>query len=100
MSLAVNFMEDNDNIVSNIKSSVSGQSILVIFDDPACPGLIISWVYKNQKLICTPSQHLHRLAILKMQVYWIANRGCQIANRGCWLAEMECLSSCQKQGFL
>ena len=33
MSLGVNFMEDNDNIVKNIKSSVSGQSILVIFDD-------------------------------------------------------------------
>ena len=33
MSLGVNFMEDNDNIVNNIKSSVSGQSILVIFDD-------------------------------------------------------------------
>ena len=26
-------MEDNDNIVDNIKSTVSGQPILVIFDD-------------------------------------------------------------------
>ena len=33
MSLGVNFMEDNDNIVDDIKSTVSGQSILVIFDD-------------------------------------------------------------------
>ena len=26
-------MEDNDNVVNNIKSSVSVQSILIIFDD-------------------------------------------------------------------
>ena len=26
-------MEDNDNVVNNIKSSVSGQSILVLNDD-------------------------------------------------------------------
>ena len=26
-------MEDNDNIVNTIKSSVSGQSILAVFDD-------------------------------------------------------------------
>ena len=32
-SLGVNFMEDNENIIQNIKSTVSGQSILVIFDD-------------------------------------------------------------------
>ena len=31
--MGVNFMEDNDNIVEEIKSTVSGQSILVIFDD-------------------------------------------------------------------
>merc|ERR1711954_320376 len=33
MSLGVNFMEDNDNVVNNIKSSVTGESMLVIFDD-------------------------------------------------------------------
>ena len=33
MSLGVNFMEDSDNIVNGIKSSVSGQPMLVIFDD-------------------------------------------------------------------
>merc|ERR1712081_32043 len=33
MSLGINFMEDNDNVVSNIKSSVTGESMLVIFDD-------------------------------------------------------------------
>ena len=32
-SLGVNFIEDNDNVVNNIKSSVSGQPMLVIFDD-------------------------------------------------------------------
>lgn len=32
-SLGVNFMEDNDNIVNDIKSTVSGQPMLVIFDD-------------------------------------------------------------------
>ena len=32
-SLGVNFMEDNDNIVQDIKSTVSGQPILVIFDE-------------------------------------------------------------------
>ena len=32
-SLGVNFMEDNDNIVDGIKSTVSGQPILVIFED-------------------------------------------------------------------
>ena len=31
--MGVNFMEDNDNIVDDIKSTVSGQPILVIFDD-------------------------------------------------------------------
>ena len=31
--MGVNFMEDNDNIVDDIKSAVSGQPILVIFDD-------------------------------------------------------------------
>merc|ERR1711954_306817 len=33
MSLGVNFMEDSDNIVNDIKSSVSGQPMLVIFDN-------------------------------------------------------------------
>ena len=33
VSLGVNFMEDSDNIVNDIKSSVSGQPMLVIFDD-------------------------------------------------------------------
>merc|ERR1712081_129010 len=33
MSLGVNFIEDNDNVVNNIKSRVSGQPMLVIFDD-------------------------------------------------------------------
>ena len=32
-SLGVNFMGDNDKIVDDIKSTVSGQPILVIFDD-------------------------------------------------------------------
>ena len=32
-TMGVNFMEDNDNIVDDIKSTVSGQPILVIFDD-------------------------------------------------------------------
>merc|ERR1711954_74155 len=32
-SIGVNFIEDNDNVVNNIKSSVSGQPMLVIFDD-------------------------------------------------------------------
>ena len=32
MSLGVNFMEDNDNVVNNIKSSVSEQPMLVILD--------------------------------------------------------------------
>ena len=31
--MGVNFIEDNNNIVDNIKYTVSGQSILVIFDD-------------------------------------------------------------------
>ena len=33
MSLGVNFMENNDNIVNHIKSSVTGQTMLVIFDN-------------------------------------------------------------------
>merc|ERR1711954_591180 len=33
MSLGVNFMEDSDNIVNDIKSGVSGHPMLVIFDD-------------------------------------------------------------------
>ena len=32
-TMGVNFMEDNDNIVDDIKCTVSGQPILVIFDD-------------------------------------------------------------------
>ena len=32
-SLGVNFIKDNDNIVYDIKSTVTGQPILVIFDD-------------------------------------------------------------------
>ena len=33
LSLGVNFKEDHDNIVNDIKSSVSGEPILIIFDD-------------------------------------------------------------------
>ena len=33
MSLGVNFKEDQDNIVDEIKSNVSGKPILIIFDD-------------------------------------------------------------------
>merc|ERR1711954_209751 len=33
MSLGVNFMEDSDNIVNDIKSGVTGHPMLVIFDD-------------------------------------------------------------------
>ena len=32
-SLGVNFIEENDNIVKYLKSSVSRQPVLVIFDD-------------------------------------------------------------------
>ena len=46
LSLGVNFKEDNDNIVNVIKSSVSGQLILIIFDD-----LILSSSLKRL-LIC------------------------------------------------
>ena len=41
-SLGVNFIEDNDNVVNNIKSSVSGQPMLVIFDD-----LMVYWEPDN-----------------------------------------------------
>ena len=33
MALGVKFMEDNDNVVHDIKSSVTGQPMLVILDD-------------------------------------------------------------------
>ena len=33
LSLGVNFKEDHDNIVDDIKSSASGEPMLIIFDD-------------------------------------------------------------------
>ena len=33
MSLGVNFKVDHDNIVDSIKSNVTGEPILIIFDD-------------------------------------------------------------------
>ena len=55
MSLGVNFMEDNNNIVDDIKSTVSGQSILVIFDD-----LISSPSLKNiANLFTVDARHMN-----------------------------------------
>ena len=33
LSLGVNFKEDHDNIVNDIKSNITGEPTLIIFDD-------------------------------------------------------------------
>merc|ERR1711954_473448 len=63
MSLGVNFMEDNDNVVNNIKSSVNGESMLVIFDD-----LIGSSSFKNiANLLAVDARHMNMSLIFLTQ---------------------------------
>ena len=75
-TMGVNFMGDNDNIVDDIKSTVSGQPILVIFDD-----LIGSSSLKSiANLFTVDARHMNMTPgnLLLVQIYMEAKK-CRLA---------------------
>ena len=79
MSLGVNFIEDNDNIVDEIKSSVSGQSILVIFDD-----LIGSSSLKSiANLFTVDARHLNMSLVFLTQKMFVNDESFRQISQNC-----------------
>merc|ERR1712081_87381 len=79
MSLGVNFMEDNDNVVNNIKSSVTGESMLVIFDD-----LIGSTSLKNIANIFTvDARHMNMSLVFLTQRMFVNGESFRQISQNC-----------------
>ena len=79
MSLGVNFMEDSDNIVNGIKSSFSGQSMLVIFDD-----LIGSSSLKGiADLFTVDARHMNMSLVFLTQRMFVNNEAFRQISQNC-----------------
>merc|ERR1711954_637307 len=79
MSLGVNFMEDNENIVNNIKSSVTGESMHVIFDD-----LIGATSLKNiANLFTVDARHMNMSLIFLTQGMFVNDETFRQISQNC-----------------
>ena len=79
MSLGVNFMEDSDDIVNDIKSSVSGQPMLVIFDD-----LIGSSSLKvKADLFTVDARHMNMSLVFLTQRMFVNNEAFRQISQNC-----------------
>ena len=78
-SLGVNFIEDNDNVVNNIKSRVSGQPMLVIFDD-----LIGSSSLKNiANLFTVDARHMNISLVFLTQRMFVNDESFRQISQNC-----------------
>merc|ERR1711954_77769 len=72
-------MEDNDNVVNNIKFSVTGESMLVIFDD-----LIVSSSLKIiANLFTVDSRHMDISLIFLTQRMFVNDESCRQISQNC-----------------
>merc|ERR1711954_88228 len=79
MSLGVNFMEDNDNVVNDIKAGVNGQPMLVIFDD-----LIGSLSLKNiANLFTVDARHMNISLVFLTQRMFINDESFRQLSQNC-----------------
>merc|ERR1711954_466327 len=79
MSLGVNFMEDNDNVVNNIKSNFNQESMIVIFDD-----LIGSSSLKNiANLFTVDARHMNMSGIFLTQRMFVNDESFRQISQNC-----------------
>merc|ERR1711954_495195 len=79
MSLGVNFMEDNDNVVNDIKAGVNGQPMLVFFVD-----LIGSLSLKNiANLFTVDARHMNMSLVFLTQKMFVNDESLRQISQNC-----------------